>query len=168
MKTRRPLSALVTSTLIQVNGNGDGTTLRGFYVRNAGSTGIQVRLSGEASAFTNLCEDVRIQGNKVENSRQDGIKAHQCNHILVEGNRVAGFSKGSDAGNEHEHGIDFVAVGACGHWVKLRNLDTLALQSGSVTFRVKNREKGVAIDRFFLTSDPSALPWPDALSDFRK
>ncbi|ATB45118.1 right-handed parallel beta-helix repeat-containing protein [Corallococcus macrosporus] len=139
-----------TATLIQVNGDGDGTTLRGFYVRNAGSNGIQVRMSGAANAFTNLCEDVRIQGNRVENSRLDGIKVHQCNRIFVEGNRVAGFSKGSDAGNEHEHGIDFVAVGNAiirGNvitntgWVSGRGAG-ITVKSGSVNVVVEDNQVG--------------------------
>ncbi|WP_426756760.1 right-handed parallel beta-helix repeat-containing protein [Myxococcus sp. Y35] len=139
-----------TSTLIQVNGNGDGTTVRGFYVRNAGSNGIQVRMSGSANAFTNLCEDVRIQGNRVENSRLDGIKVHQCNRIFVEGNRVAGFSRGSDSGSEHEHGIDFVAVGNSiirnnvitnTGWVSGRGAG-ITVKSGSVNVVVEDNQIG--------------------------
>ena len=86
----------------------DNLTIRGFYIRKTTFNGIHMSMGGSNYKFRDLCENIYILGNRIENVPEDGIKVNQCNRLYIAGNRIDKFSTISST--ELEHGIDFVAV----------------------------------------------------------
>jgi hypothetical protein len=86
----------------------DNLTIRGFYIRKSTFNGIHMSMGGSPYKFRDLCENIYILGNRIENVPEDGIKVNQCNRMYIAGNRIHKFS--TIKSTELEHGIDFVAV----------------------------------------------------------
>lgn len=76
----------------------DNVLIKNFEIEG-GSNGIQFSQSG--SKFTNMVNNVVIEGNKIVNSRSDGIKISQADNVIVKNNTIIGSG---------EQAIDFVAV----------------------------------------------------------
>lgn len=77
----------------------DNYVISGFNLRG-GYDGIQFSQSGRD--FTNLVNNVLIQGNVISNVAHDGIKVGQANNIQILDNKIYDVAS--------EEGIDFVAV----------------------------------------------------------
>lgn len=51
-----------------------------------------------------------------------------------------------------------LGTGSDWRWVRMKHLDSLQLEPGVVSVRIKNREKGACIDRLFITNNPDQVP----------
>lgn len=126
----------------------DNLTIRGFYILSAGFNGIYIKpnvqndINGERR-FIDYNENVSVQGNRIEETAFDGIKAHQALALRIEGNRINNWSRNwanKVKGADLEHAIDFVSVG---NSVIRNNL----IIKGAIGMTVKSGSVNVLIEK---------------------
>lgn len=139
-----PVIVETTTSLngISVQRGNDNINIHGFFVRKSGSNGIHVMGHINANKIDDICENISITGNRIENVTMDGIKANQCNALRIEGNYVNNFSLVSLNGGDQEHGIDFVAVAntdVIGNKILVGGVG-MTVKGGSIAIKIEGNE----------------------------